>query len=145
MSACQFDMNHMALLLIIVLIAFKSTNATFTQSEDMLTVKLHNKTGLAMFQLSVNGRIVIARRNPTPSGKVYKIPLAKYGQIHNISVVVHGDQLTVDSITFNGTNISKGFIYTGTDLSPVMTTTVPKGSHVNSEQWTEPGVYVFIP
>lgn len=120
------------------------TNATFS-ANDRLTIKLHNHVGLSMFQLGINGIIVIARRNPSPDGKTYRIPIAKYGHIQNISLVVYGEELYVDSIRLNDTDILKSFLYTGTDIGAVLAKDIPDGTRVHNGKWDKPGVYVYIP
>ena len=147
MAALKFvDVAQIGALVLVLFVFMSARTATFPLADNSIILKIHNKApGLSMFQLGINGRIAIARRNPTPDGKTYKIPLAKYGNVRNLSIVIYGTGITVDSIILDGKNILKAFVYAGSDLSTVMATTVPKGSHVQDGRWIQEGVYVFIP
>lgn len=131
--------------LVAIIVFLLLRKETFEPENDTLEMKIHNAPPVqSMFQLGINGRIAIARRNPTPDGTTYEIPLAKYGKIENISIVVYGTKLTVDSIRLRGKDVMRGFIYTGTDLAAVTQSTVPKGTHVQNGNWSKEGVYTFI-
>lgn len=116
--------------------------------DDMLVLRMHNQasdSSGSMFQLGINGHVVLARRDPTPTGKTYRIPLAKYGDIANISVVVFGTDLTIDEVVLRNKSILTEFVYSGSDLDVVTTTTRPAGKRMHDGTWNRSGVYVYIP
>ncbi len=111
-------------------------------------VRAHNKTGASMLAIFVNGHEVVARRNPTPAGRTYEVPLAKHGRTTNIAIIVYGADLHVDSAHYDGASVRTRFVYTGELPDAMKNTTVgmrPALPPVADGDWAQSGVYIFIP